>query len=123
MRSCASLVWSFGPSRNDGVWCWQMTVSLVIIPRHADLAGDVVVARGELHAGAGRVLAHGGAVELLPRRLVGRVREAALGLQIGVALLDLLLGDQDICRALVEIDADLVTGLQDREPAIGGGLR
>src|SRR5260370_1447638 len=33
--------------------------SLMIIPRHADLAGDVVVARGELHARAGGLLADG----------------------------------------------------------------
>jgi hypothetical protein len=32
---------------------------LVIIPGDAELAGDVVVARGKLHAGAGRLLADG----------------------------------------------------------------
>src|SRR6185437_9237614 len=98
-------------------------VRLVIVSRHADLTRNVVIPRRELHAGTGGVLADGGTVELLPRRLVGRVREASLGLQIGVAFPDLLLGDQDIGRALVEVDADLVAVLQDREPAIGGGLR
>ena len=56
--------------------------SLVIIPGHTDPARDVVVARGELHAGAGGLLADGRAIELLPRRLVGRVGEAAFGFQI-----------------------------------------
>ena len=69
-------------SRNDG-GC------LVIIPRHADRAGDVLIARGEFHAGAGGLLADGRAIEFLPRRLVGRVGEAALGLQLGAALLQL----------------------------------
>src|SRR6201996_5557546 len=99
-----------------------MTLVLVIIPGHADRARDVMIPRRELHAGAGRLLADGGAVELLPRRLVGRVGEAALGLQVGVALLELLVGDQDVGRALVEADAAPVAGLEDRHPAIGGRL-
>src|SRR6201987_6430133 len=58
-----------------------MTVlRLMIIPGYPDLAGDVVIAGGELHAGAGGLLADRVAVELLPRRLVRRVGEAALGL-------------------------------------------
>jgi hypothetical protein len=32
---------------------------LMIIPRHADATGDVVVAGGKLHAGAGRLLPNG----------------------------------------------------------------
>ena len=35
----------------------RLRLLLVIIPGHADLAGDVLVARGELHAGAGGLLA------------------------------------------------------------------
>src|ERR1700760_2827019 len=101
-----------------------MTVeALVIVSRHADLAGDVVVARRELHAGAGGLLADGGAVELLPRRLVGREGEATFGLELGMALLDLGVADQDVGAALVEVDADLVAGLEDRKAAVGRSLR
>src|SRR5260221_9625587 len=95
----------------------------MIIPRDADAAGDVVIARRELHARAGSLLADGRAIELLPRRLVGRVGEAALGLEFGAPLLQLLVRNQDIRAALVEVDANLVAGLEDREPAVGGGLR
>src|ERR1700754_538242 len=101
-----------------------MTIeALVIVPRHADAAGDVLVAGGELHAGAGGLLADGGAIEFLPRRLVGRVGKTALGLQLGMPLLQLLVGDQNVGAALVEVDADLVAGLENCEPAIGGGFR
>ena len=40
----------------------------VIVPGRADRARDVVVAGGKLHAGAGRLLADGRAVDFLPRR-------------------------------------------------------
>src|SRR5690242_2953601 len=95
----------------------------VIIPGHADLAGDVVVAGGELHAGAGGLLADGVAIDFLPRRLVRREAEAALRLQLGMARLHLIVRDQDIGAALVEVDAHLVAGPEDRKPAIGGGFR
>src|SRR6266850_5509393 len=95
----------------------------MIVPRHADAAGNVLIARCKLHAGAGGLLADGRAIELLPRRLVRRVGEAALGLQLGAALLQLLVRDQDVGIALVEVDANLVAGPQDRQPAVGGGLR
>src|ERR1700691_3130897 len=73
-----------GPSDHPG-----MTVGLVIIPRDAELAGDVVVARGQLHAGAGRLLADRRAIDSLPRRLACRVGEAALGFQFRMPLLHL----------------------------------
>src|SRR6266850_6957805 len=95
----------------------------MIIARHAYLAGDVVIARGELHAGTCGLLTDGRTIELLPRRLVGRIGEAAPGLQLGAALLQLLVGDQDVGAALVEVDAYLVAGPQDRKPAVGGGFR
>src|ERR1700688_2551310 len=101
-------------SRNDSDY-------LMIIPRRADAAGDVVIARCELHASAGGLLADGRAIELLPRRLVGRIGEAAPGFQLGAALLQLLIGNQNVGAALVEVDADLVAGLEDRKPAVGGG--
>src|SRR5262249_52318629 len=108
---------------DSGPTCFARMGASVIVPRHADLAGDVVVARCELHAGPRGLLAHGGAIELLPWRLVRREGEAALGLQLGVALLDLGIADQDIRAALVEVDADLVAGAQDREPAVGRCFR
>src|SRR6185437_16190004 len=100
-------------ARNDGS-------GLVIIPRDTDLARDVVIARRELHAGASGMLADGRAIELLPWCLVGRMGETAFRVQLGMALLDLGVRDQDVGRALVEIDANLVAGPEDRKPAIGG---
>src|SRR5664279_3304026 len=95
---------------------------LVVVPRDADGAGDVVIARGEFQAGAGGLLSHGVAVELLPRGLVGGVGEATLGLQFGMPPRHFVVGDQDVGAALVEVDADLVAGLEDGEAAIGGGF-
>src|ERR1700722_12652909 len=95
---------------------------LMIIPRHSDPAGDVVVAGGGFHTGAGGLLADGGAIELLPRRLARRKGEAALGFQLRAPLLQLLVRNQDVGAALVEIDADLVTRFEDRQAAIGGGF-
>src|SRR5271154_2931553 len=87
---------------------------LMIVTRDADLACDVVVARRELHAGAGRLLSDRRAIEFLPRRLVGRVGEAALGLEFDPPSLQLFLRDQDVGTALVEVDAHLVAVLEDR---------
>src|SRR4051812_2699071 len=108
-------------ARNDGGYL--LSVWLVIIPRHADRARNVLIARGEFHAGAGGLLADGRAIELLPRGLVGRVGEAALVLQLGATLLQLIARDQDVGVAGVEVDANLVSGLEDRQPAVGGGFR
>src|SRR3954462_7524901 len=95
----------------------------VIVSRHAKRAGDVLVARGELHAGAGRLLADGVAIKLLPRRLVRRMLVAAIGLELGMALLHLVVGDENVGAALVQIDAHLVAIPEDRDPAMGGGFR
>src|SRR6202030_1931875 len=65
----------------------------------------------------------GGAIEFLPRRLVGRVGETALRFQFGAPPLQLLVRYQDVGAALVEVDAYLVAGLQDRKSAVGGGFR
>src|SRR5690242_6774678 len=98
-------------------------VGLVVVARHTHGAGDVVIAGRKLDASAGRVLADGISIELLPGRLVGRMRVAAAGLELGMALFNLVVGDQDVGRALVEIDAHLVAGLEDGKPAIGGSFR
>src|SRR3984957_7668487 len=96
---------------------------LVIIPRDAAFAGDVVVARGKLHAGAGGLLADGRAIDFLPRRLVCRIGEAAFGFQLRMPLLHLVIRNQDVGAALVEVDANPVAGLQDRKAAVGGSFR
>src|ERR1700688_5261397 len=101
----------------------RFTESLMIIPRHADLAGDVVIAGGEFHAGAGGLLADGRAIEFLPRRLVGRIGKATLCFKFGAALLQFLVRDQDIGAGLVEVDPNLVAGLEDRQATVGGGFR
>src|SRR3954462_15457334 len=98
---------------NDGDWV------LVIVPRYAYRAGDVVVASGEFEAGAGGLLADIVAVDLLPWRLVFRIGEAAHRLEVGKALLQFAIGNQDVGIALGEVDADAVAGLQYRHPAIG----
>src|ERR1700704_3192668 len=95
----------------------------MIIPRDADRAGDVVIARREFQAGAGGLLADGRAIQFLPWRLVGRIFEAAVGLEFRAALLEFLVRDQDVRTAFVEVDAHLVAGPKDRKSAVGGGLR
>src|ERR1700738_2775181 len=91
----------------------------MIIPRHADAAGDVVIVRREFHSRAGGLLADGRAIELLPRRLVGRIREAALGFEFGAPPFELLIRYQNVGAALVEVDANLVAGLEDRKATVG----
>src|SRR5262245_4960257 len=76
------------------------------MPRRAEALDDVVVARRELEAGAGRLLSHGRAVELLPGRVVLGIWIAALGLQPLAAFGEVRVGDQDVRPALAEIDAD-----------------
>ena len=95
----------------------------MIVPRNTDLAGDVLIARRQFQAGASSVLADGGAVKLLPRRLMVREWETAFGLQLGAAARHFLGRNQDIGLALVQIDAHLVAGLEDRKPAVGGCFR
>src|SRR5665213_4496723 len=95
----------------------------MIVTRDTNRAGDVVVPGGEFEAGAGGVLADGRAVEFLSRRLVGRVGEAALGLEFGAPPLQLLVRYQDVGAALVEVDANHVAGPEDGKPAVGGSFR
>src|SRR5450631_4717239 len=83
-----------GPCARAQLRTRQGRRALVIIPRHADAAGDVVIAGGEFEAGAGGLLADIGAVELLPWRLVGGIFETAVGLELGVSLLQFLVGNQ-----------------------------
>src|SRR3954452_10751479 len=96
---------------------------LMIVPGHADLAGDVLIAGGEFHAGAGGMLADGRAIQLLPGCLVSGVRKAALGFQLGAPLLQLVIGYEDVGAALVQIDANHVPVFEDGKSAIGCGFR
>src|SRR5262245_24087850 len=63
---------------------------LMVVARNADGAGDVAVARRKFEARAGGMLADSVAIKLLPRRLIARVGETALRLQIRMALLHFL---------------------------------
>src|SRR5579883_1004332 len=101
-----------------------MTASvLMIIPGHADLAGDVVVARCEFHAGAGGVLADGRTIDLLPWRLARRIRESALRLQLGVTSLHFLFRNQNVRCSLAKVDTHPIAGFEDCKAAIGRSLR
>src|SRR5262245_24685296 len=77
------------------------------------------------------------ALDLLPRRLVCRIVVAAITLQFGPTGIVLLLRDQNVRGALVEVDAHAVSrledgkaatrrrlgrGIQDRRRARGAGL-
>src|SRR5258708_15823850 len=98
-------------------------VGLMIIPGVRDRARDGGIARGEFQAGAGGLLADGRAVQFLPRRLVGRIFEAAIGFEFRVSLLEFFVRDQDVRAALVEVDAHLVAGPKDRKAAVASGFR
>src|SRR5262245_23190190 len=70
------------------------------MPWCAEAIDDVVVAGRKLEAGAGRLLSHGRAVELLPWRVVLGIPIAALGLQPLAAFGEFCVGDQDVRPAL-----------------------
>src|SRR4029453_17165675 len=93
------------------------------MPRRAEALDNVVVACRELEAGAGRLLPHGRAVELLPRRVMLWIRIAALCLKALAALGEIRVGDQDVRAALAEIDTNAVAGLEQSKPAASRGLR
>ena len=78
----------------------------MIVARDAEGAREIAITGRQFEAGAGRLLADGVAVKLLPWRLVLRILEATSGHQVGMAFLHFCVGDQDIRRALAEIDAD-----------------
>src|SRR5882724_9472288 len=93
------------------------------MPRRAEALNNVVVAGRELEAGAGRLLPHGRAVELLPRRVMLGIRIAALGLKPLAALGEIRVGDQDVRPALAEIDTDAIAGLEQSKAAASRSLR
>src|SRR6202790_3261533 len=64
--------------------------ALMVMPRGADNAGDVVIPRREFQTGPGGRLADGRAIEFLPRRLMRGIGEAALGLEFGATALQFI---------------------------------
>src|SRR5262245_14940182 len=95
----------------------------MIVARDTLGGGDLLVLDGRLQHHAGRELVDQAALDLLPRRLVRRILIAAVALQRRAAGVVLLLGDQDVGGALVQIDAHAVTRLEDGQTAAGSGLR
>src|SRR5580658_10261048 len=86
----------------------------VIIPRHALLRDALILDGGGEHHAVGELLDHG-ALDLLPGRLARREVEAALAGERVAAAAELLGRDHDVGAALVEVDADAVAGLDERE--------
>src|SRR5262245_66638741 len=91
--------------------------------RRAEPRDEVVIARCEFEAGASRLLSHGRAVELLPRRVMLWIRITSVSVQPLAASGEIGVGDQDVGPALAEIDADSVAGLEQSKPAASRGLR
>lgn len=83
-----------------------------------DFFADVLVFDGELQDGAGFQLTYVGAVDLLPGGLVGAIFDFHGGAAGG----DFLVGDEYVDAARIEIDVDLVAGLEDGEVAADGGF-
>ena len=78
--------------------------------------GEALVADRRLEHHALVELGDHFALDLLPRRLALGIGVAVL-LQRGAARRQLLVGNEDVGAALVEVDADAVAGAQQRQPA------
>ena len=90
----------------------------MIIARHREGLGDALVLHGRLEHHAVGELIHHGALDFLPRRLALGKLEAAAVLQGKPALRKLGFRDQDVGRALVEVDADAVARAQQGKAAV-----
>src|SRR5262249_28786357 len=100
----------------------SMTADLVIVPRHALLRDPLISDRRREHHAVAELLDQP-ALDLLPRRLARREMVAALLRERAAARGELVLGQQYVDAALVEIDADAVAAFpQQREPAAGSRL-
>src|SRR5438067_827409 len=94
-----------------------MTAELVIVARNSAQLRDLLIFHRRLeHHAVGELIDHA-ALDLLPRRLALWIMVAAVLLQLRTPLGELALRDEDIRRALVEIDAHPVAGLQQRQSA------
>src|SRR6478752_6161827 len=100
-----------------------MTTVLVVIPRNALGLIDLLILDRILQNHAGAHLADMLALNLLPRRLRGGVFVTARRFQRLAALGQLFIADQDVGRALVEIDTHPVAGLDKGQSAACRGFR
>src|SRR5437868_7087848 len=89
----------------------------VIVARNARGLRDLLVFYRRLQHGAIAELIDDPALDFLPWRLMGRIFVAAHRGEVVAALLDLIIRDQDVRLALVEVDAHLIPGPKDREVA------
>src|SRR5258708_3585414 len=101
---------------------WVMGSSM-IIARHREGLGDALVLHGRLEHHAVGELVHHGALDFLPRRLALGKLEAAAVLQGKPALCEFGFRDQDVGHTLVKVDADAVTGAQQRKAAVRSRFR
>ena len=95
----------------------------MIIPRNALGAIQVLIFHRILQHHAGAHLADHAALHLLPGRLRGGILVTARRFQFLAALGQFLVRDQHIGRALAQVDAHPVAGLEQRQPAARGGFR
>src|SRR5215469_3268932 len=87
----------------------------MVVARYALGLGDLLVFDGWLQHHAVAQLVDQPALDLLPRRLMGGKSVAAMPAEGGATRIQLLLGDQDVGAAPVEIDAHRVTRLEHSE--------
>src|SRR5271154_3799335 len=98
----------------------------MIIPGHAHRLRQALVMDCGFEHHALVKLGHHLALDLLPRRLALRILVAPVLSERGPAFVELSVRDQDISRALPEIDAYPVARLEERQTAsrrgLGGGV-
>src|SRR3569623_1027231 len=85
--------------------------SLMIVARHEFLGDALILDRRLEHHAVGELIDHA-ALDLLPRRLMRRIGEAAALLQFGAALIELRVAEQDVGAAHLQDDAYAVAALQ-----------
>src|SRR5215831_12376322 len=100
---------------------WVMAPSM-IVAGHAGCLGEALICYRRLEHHAVGQLVHHGALDFLPRRLASRELESAFLLQGQSPLGQIGVRNQNICSALVEVDADAVAGAQQRKAAVRGRL-
>src|SRR5437899_856814 len=93
------------------------------VPRYSTLLGDALELDRRLEHHAFCELVDEVTLDFLPGSLAVRIGVAAALLQRRAPLGELRGRDQDIGGALPQINAHAVAGLEQREPAAGGGFR
>src|SRR6185312_17130197 len=110
------------PLRRPVTFEFSLTRLLVIIPRHELLRDALIFDRRLEHHAVGKLIDHA-ALNLLPRRLMRRIGEAALLLQRRTAPRQLGLVHQNVGAAFLQIDEHAVTALEQSEAAAGRRFR